>query len=268
MKKIITTIVALTALNVAFAQVETVPGTTTVDTTTVRVGKKKFSFSEKGIDVTDSGKRAKADDQWSGLGIGLNLLTTSDGNINLAFADRNWENEPIKSMTWNLNFYGAFIPITRDRHTFGLETGLGLTYRSFGLENNELDIVADNDETTLIENPDGLKYDKNKFRATYISVPALIAFNSSLTSKNNFHFSAGVIGNLRIGSIYKQKYDKDGETNRVKTRDDFNLSPLTLDATARIGYAGVTFFFNYGLTSLFKEGQGPDVIPMTFGVAF
>ncbi|MES2627648.1 MAG: outer membrane beta-barrel protein [Bacteroidota bacterium] len=262
MKKILTTILTLGCISSAIAQTDT----TTTDSTTVRVGKKSITISTDGVTVNNPAKRAKAKGCFRGVGFGLNLLATREGDVTLPNNIRQWENEPIRSMTWNLNFYDAFIPITTDRHSLGLVTGLGLTYRSFGFNAKDQEMVTDENGTSLQDNIDGLKYDKRKFRVTYISAPALVAFNTSTNIKKNFHLSAGVIGNIRIGSLYKRKYNQDDDQKKLKNRSDFNLNPLSADFTVRAGYRGVTFFFNYGLTPLFRSGKGPELIPMTFGV--
>lgn len=261
MKNILTIAISLAFINGLFAQ-----ETRTEDTTKVRVGKNSFVISSDGISVKNPDRPAKADGHWAGLGIGLNLLAGPDGDVDLPRSIREWENEPIRSLTWNLNLYDVFVPLTNDRYSLGLITGIGLTYRSFSFYADDQDIVTNKQTTFLQDNPEGLNYDKRKFRITYISAPALLGFNTSLDKKKNFHISTGVIGNVRIGSLYKQKYTQGGDEKKIKTRKDFNLSPLTLDYSIRVGYRGVTAFFNYGLTPLFKDGRGPDVIPMTIGI--
>lgn len=273
MKKIFNTLFALLLVAGATAQVKTEVTTTTTtttttednDTTKVRVGKRTMSISDDGITIGNTDKKPKAEGYWSGIGLGLNVLSTSSGDISLPRSIDEWENEPIRSMTWNLNFYDQFIPITRDRHTVGLVTGLGVTYRSFGFSNSNLDMVTNDDGTALVENPDRT-YTKRKFRTTWVSAPALVSFNTSLDKKKNFHIAAGVIGNIRIGSLYKQKFTENGEVEKKKNHDDFNLNPLSADFTVRVGYRDITFFFNYGLTNLFRDGKGPALIPMTFGI--
>ena len=239
------------------------------DTTRVRLGKTRFTITTDNDTTTvkTDTKPKKASAYWSGIGVGINLLTQTDGDMTLPRKYRQWENEPIRSLTWNLNFVDAFIPLSRNKHHVGLVTGAGITYRSFSFVDNNQDMVSTKDTTALIDNIDGRTYTKRKFRVAYLSVPLLIGFNTSTDNKDNFHISTGVIGNLRIGSLYKQKFEEQGQERKVRNRDDFNLNPLSFDYTVRAGYRGLTFFFNYGLTPLFKTGTGPELIPITFGIS-
>jgi hypothetical protein len=110
-------------------------------------------------------------------------------------------------------------------------------------------------------------FDKNKLRTTYIKVPVMLEFNTSEDPKRSFHIAAGVIGGVRIGSITKQEYKVDDAKHKNRVKDDFNFSPITLDAAFRIGYGNLTLFANYGLTPLFEKDKGPEVYPVTVGLA-
>ncbi len=265
MKNIVFTLLSLMAISAVAAQ-EDSSAAATSDTTKLRVGKKRFFMTSAGTKDADNGKLKKAEAYWSGIGIGVNMLAQRDGDLSLPRKFRQWENEPIRSLTWNLNFADVFIPLTKDRHSFGLVCGGGITYRSFSFVDDDKDIFTDRDTTYLSSNIDGRTYEKRKFRITYLSVPLLVSINTSAEKKENFHLSTGVIANLRLGSLYKQKYTENSEERKVRTRDDFNLNPISFDFTVRAGYRGATLFFNYGLTPLFKKGTGPELIPLTFGI--
>lgn len=265
MKKLALTLIAALFITSLFAQEDV--DTSASENTKIRVGKRSLVLGKSGIGFTNPARK-RADSYWGGLGFGFNVLTGPNQNVTLQGADTSWQNEPIKSMTINLNVYGEFIPLTRDRNSLGLITGLGLTYKSFGLSANNLDVVTSSKNTELVPNTDSTAYNKRKFRVAYLSVPLMIGFNTSSDKKRNFHLSAGVIGNLRVGSIYKRKYvdEGDNEIKKIKQRRDFNLSPLTVDLTVRAGYRRTTFFVTYGLASIFRSGKGPDVNPLTLGV--
>lgn len=263
MKNSIVLIALLALVNITKAQ-----DTTSTDTTSVRIGKREFTITDDGITIGKNNKPPKAKAYFGGLGLGFNVLTDLNGNAALKKPFTAWENEPVRSMTWNINFYDYFLPITKDRHSLGLVSGLGLTYKGFSLIANDQDIFTNSDTTFLFTNPDGREYNKRKFRIAYITVPLMLSFNTSSNAKKNFHISAGVLGNLRIGSVYKKKFDSNGEERKEKKRDDFNLEPLAVDLTFRVGYRDYTFFVNYGVTPLFKANRAPQLTPLTFGVQF
>ncbi|MGB0423490.1 MAG: outer membrane beta-barrel protein, partial [Flavobacteriales bacterium] len=155
----------------------------------------------------------------------------------------------------------------------GITTGLGITYNSYGLDDN-VRVISNSDSTYGFmadrNLPDSLggftSFTKNKLRTTYVRVPLLLEFNTSLDPKRTVHVAAGVTGGVRIGSINKIKYEEDGKNVKQRTKDDFNFSPFTLDASVRIGYKNFTLFANYGLTPLFEDGKGAEVYPLTVGL--
>jgi hypothetical protein len=46
------------------------------------------------------------------------------------------------------------------------------------------------------------------------------------------------------------------------------LSPFQYGLTARLGYNGVGVYVNYSLSSLFKDGEGPELYPWSAGLSF
>jgi hypothetical protein len=81
------------------------------------------------------------------------------------------------------------------------------------------------------------------------------------------HLAFGVVGGYRLGGNLKQVYYVNDKKYRNKVRDDFNLNDYKVSATARLGYGNYTFFGEYNLTGMFKNGQGPFINPITIGVS-
>ncbi|MDD4109262.1 MAG: outer membrane beta-barrel protein, partial [Prolixibacteraceae bacterium] len=111
--------------------------------------------------------------------------------------------------------------------------------------------------------PEGLK--KSKLNISYITAPLLLEVKTPLRmGTSNLYISGGVIGGLNIGSHTKYKYKNDKE----KARSNFNLNQFKYDLTGRIGIGDFCVFVNYGMTPLFKNNQGPELFPVTFGFSF
>lgn len=210
------------------------------------------------IGRNSKGRRSKKT-FFTGLDLGVNLL--SQNNELRPSETPIWETEPAKSLYWGINLLKAEFKIIGQQYLY---TGLGINYRSFHFV-EEVDIFTSTD-TTQLRPTALLQPKKNKLRATYLHVPLMLSFNTSDQTSKNFHISLGVEGNLRIGSIFKQKYRQNGDTEKRKIRDDFNLAPYLVDASVRIGFSNVTLFAKYGLTPLFREGKAPEMQPITFGV--
>ena len=200
---------------------------------------------------------------WGGLDLGVNFLVNSDNKMKYPANDEWIELDQAHSLSWRFNLFEQKIRIVKDYA--GIITGVSLVYNSYSFDKN-VALFANSDSTFAVLDTVS-QYSKNKLRATYLQVPLMLEFNTSNDPERTFHVAAGIIGGWKIGSQYKQRFESEGKEYKVKVSDDYNLSPLTLDATARIGYRNLTLFATYGLTSLFKNDKGPEVYPITVGLS-
>lgn len=206
---------------------------------------------------------------FSGLDLGMNLLVTKSGSTTMETGNEWLTLDYARSLSWRINVLEQKIPIYRNH--VGILVGLGLTYNSYGLRNNvriESNSTANPDTIFAYSVPDSIaSFNKNKLRATYLHVPLMLELNTSENPDKTFHLAMGVIGGVKIGSITKQEWNFEGDEITERRKQDFNMTPLTLDASARIGYRNFTLFASYGLTPLFKKGNGPEVYPVTVGLS-
>ncbi len=61
-------------------------------------------------------------------------------------------------------------------------------------------------------------------------------------------------------------YTEDGNKEKSKRHDEFNIEPFRFDATFRIGYQSYTLYASYALNTLFKENRGPSLHPFQVGI--
>jgi hypothetical protein len=240
------------------------------DTTRIRIGRRVFDVIEADnateINVSRKPKESKGDHhrlngQWAGIGLGFNMFSEtdfSDYNGN-EFFDLNYG----KSLTVDLNF--AEMTFRNDRNTFGLVTGMGLSFMDFRFDQPvtiEKDLVSGRIMPVYL-NSDGLK--KSKLSVSYLTVPLLLEVATPLKfNAKRLTISAGIIGGLNIGSHTKIKY----AGSKDKERGNFNISPLKYELTGRIGLGDLCLFANYGMTPLFREGKGPGLMPLVVGISF
>lgn len=251
---------------------------TEADTSYIHIGDMKLQVIENNdstsVEFEEESRIGDKDalTYWSGIDLGVNMFVDADGNTSLS-GDEEWlSTNPAKSLHWSFNIFEQKIKLVKNH--VGITTGLGLTYNSYGLDDN-VRITNVNDSTAgfiLDRNtPDSLggftAFTKNKLRATYVRVPVLLEFNTSEDPDRTFHLAAGVVAGLKIGSINKVHFEEGGSKVRQRTANDFNMNQFMLDATVRLGYRDFTLFANYGLTPLFEDGKGPEVYPLTFGIS-
>ncbi len=200
---------------------------------------------------------------WSGFDIGVNILTNAD--MSTEFSDnRYWENNIVQSISAHFNFLEYKLPIYKQY--LGLATGLGWHVNSYGFKDDY--VLFHNDSVVGAAIDQNQQYKQNYLTAHYFSVPLLLEFASKRRGEKNFYLSAGVVGSVRIGSRTTRKgtYENGDKFNNV-TRSRYNLNPIALDATVRMGYNNWGLFATYGLTSLFKENKTVGVYPLRFGLS-
>jgi len=192
--------------------------------------------------------------------IDANGSTTRDSSTNWISLNTN------RSLTWRLNFLEKKFRIYHDY--VGVYTGFAVAFNSYSFSNN-VDVISDNVEAGIyaIEVDSKTRnYHKNKLRTTTLQVPLMLEFNTHEDIKRSFHFATGVIGGYVSSCITKQKWQNEIGKFTNRRKEDFQITPWTLDFSARFGYRKTAFFFTYSLTPLFEKNQGVSLYPLTFGI--
>jgi len=207
-------------------------------------------------------KMRRMNGTWDGLEIGVNNFLNSDYEMDLpanaGFMDLRVPN----SWAVNLNFAEKSFGLIGNY--FGLVTGLGFEYNRYMLAN---DVDIDEVDGFMTGVPVNIDFNKNRLSVCYLDIPLMAEIQIPVTGENNrIHLSAGVVGGMRIGSRQVQKYTIDGEKQKNKTKDNFNLRNFRYGFTARVGYSDFAFFANYYPQTLFADGMGPDIFPVTVGI--
>jgi hypothetical protein len=269
MKTLSMTIAAILTAMIGWAQTES-------DTTNIMIGDKQILVIEPKTpsdstvinlpdSMSDNFDSKHTLTHWDGIDVGVNMLLTKNGSMTMDSASQWLDLDYSRSFSWRFNIFEEKIRFYKDY--VGLIVGAGLTYNSYGLKNNVRIQTSDSSATYAVTVPDSIMdYSKNKLRASYVNVPLMLEINTSRDNDKCFHIAAGVIGGWKMGSITKQKWENGGEKNEYRNKADYNLSPFTLDASARIGYRNFTVFATYGLTPLFQKNKGPEVYPVTVGL--
>lgn len=225
---------------------------------------------------------------WSGLDAGVNTLLGSNGSPDLDEKEGFMEVDNGRSRFFSINFMEQKIEF--GSHHVGLLTGLGWEFTNYQLKNNILlQYDADSVYGVPVEDPD---FSKNKLRQMGFRMPLLLEFNTKRAPlpteadllamrtdttgairkkfahdrRGNFHIAFGVVGSWYFDTMYKQKYKLDGEREKDRDKGDYLLLPYRAAATVRIGYGGLNLFAEYALTTLFKDGKGPELTPFNVGL--
>jgi hypothetical protein len=209
-----------------------------------------------------SKKEKKFKGHWAGFELGLNDLLTPDFSFAGTVPETNYlDLSTGKSWNANINFIQYSLPMSSG---IGWVTGLGYDRNTYYFDRNN-SIGKDSEGNIVpIYPPNDIVYDKSKLITNYLTLPLLLEFQFGPQKKG--FLSLGVIGGLKLWSTAKTKYYDDGNKEKDKVSDDFNLSPLRYALTVRAGYKFVKFYANYGMMPLFTRNTGPEVHTIDVGL--
>ncbi len=211
-------------------------------------------------------EKKKSEAHWAGVDFGFTMLMNSSFDNNFP-NNPEWNNDPAKSQTWNLNLFEHKFNIAREY--FGITTGLGFSFTSIAFKNNY--IINDSDGVLTAQIDTINNYKKNKLKAAYLTVPFLLEFNTNANASKSFYLAAGVVGGVRLSSKVKRKgtyfdVDGDSQTFELKEKGRYGLNAFKLDAAVRLGYSNWRAIPNYSLVPLFEETSTSVLYPLTFGI--
>lgn len=165
----------------------------------------------------------------------------------------------LNGCSFNLTLYLLPVTLYNLNSTVMVSSAVGFKWRSFKFTDKS---------QILTEGEHGVEYShftdngkKNKLKMTYLTVPLRL----DLYPNDNWHFVAGVEGNMRLCSKVKAKSYDDG---KFKKKDDYYINPLSCNVILGINYCGFGIMASKDITPLFKDGKGPEVYPYTVGVSF
>lgn len=156
--------------------------------------------------------------------------------------------------------YGASLRLSEGRNTaLKLRTGLEVSWYNFMLDDNRLAVQT----PAGVAFPDaGRRLEKSKLTAAYLNLPLMptVGFRRGAVQS----VSAGGYVGMRLDSYTKVK-ESDGDRDRI--HGTYALTNFRYGLAAEVNFRHApTFFVNYDLNPLFRDGQGPKVQGLSFGV--
>jgi len=198
---------------------------------------------------------------WNGIDLGLNGMVGPDYDLKFPDGTEGLRPDVWRSRYIAFNFAQVKARIVKDYA--GLTTGLTFQIYSWKYDGGN-EFAYGNDSLYIFENT-GKNITKNKLRAEYLGIPLMLEFNTSLDPDRAFHISVGAVGKVRLGNMYKQKFDQDGDKNKTTIKGDFGFNRWQVDAMARIGYRRLTIYGQVGLLPLFEADNVDDIYSFSAG---
>lgn len=207
-----------------------------------------------------SRKKYSMESHWAGIGWGF--ANISDANYQL----NNINGVSLKSEASNEFFFSVIektVPIYRN--SWGITSGLGFNWRNFELDKNT-HFVEINNVIELKPAPISIEYSSSRLRTFALTVPLLLEWQPNFANNHKFFMAAGIIGNVNTFASSRVKYlDANGKKVRSVESQDLNISPLSLDYMAQIGYNSWGIYAKYSPISIFQSQKGPNLRAVSLG---
>jgi hypothetical protein len=161
---------------------------------------------------------------------------------------------------------------TNPQWSVGIGGGVGSDNQYF--ENTSIDISGRTSNRLKFDNvADTNHFKKYKLNVTYLEAPVELRYTANAENPNkSFKAAIGVKIGTMTGANTKGKNllnrngaTINGYTLKEKSKQFFNTTRFSV--TARFGYSVFNLFASYQVNQFIKEGFGPDVRPLLFGIA-
>ncbi len=186
-----------------------------------------------------------------------------DLGLNFPTEEKSFNTNPFGSRTLNIYYYYDY---QIGNSNFSVHPGIGFGLERYKFNNDKtLGYVtgANTDSLSMVlvsaVLPTASSLKKSSLITNYIDVPLEVRFSSNPDDPGrSFKISLGFKFGVLYDSFTKIKYREDGETKKLKDKQNYELNPIRYGALFRVGAGNFSVYANYTLSPLFKDGKGPD----------
>jgi hypothetical protein len=182
-----------------------------------------------------------------------------------------WANKPdsinLQGFNRGINAYLCYdFPIGKSNFSFA--AGIGISASNYYFKSQQV-VANDTGSAAVVRFDDTTGFKRSKMSVAYVQAPFELRFFGNKLNRNmGFKAAIGLQVGTLMGARYKNNYTIAGTAVKAndKTSTKRFLSPWNFAATARIGWGNFSLFGSYNLTPLYKEFQGPQMTPYSFGI--
>lgn len=198
---------------------------------------------------------------WAGFGMGFANLADGSLHVNdvggLSLRSGN-------SLEYNLNVLEKAFPFSR--YHWAVVTGAGMRWSRYRLDGNAY-LKETDGVTSLHPMAEGLTLKASKLNITSLTIPLLLEWQKRRRRHTQFFVSAGVVGVIKTCSSSKIVYrDAAGKKRKEKVDGGMNLRPVSMDFLVQAGLSWIGVYAKYAPITLFEDGKGPKVHPVSIGL--
>jgi hypothetical protein len=142
--------------------------------------------------------------------------------------------------------------------------GSGIGFSSQNVHSNVFPSYNPDGSYTFLSPVSG-DYDLNKLSCNFIDAAVEFRFRTNENeSQKRFKISLG----MKAGYLVQSHTKYEDSNGKVKLYGIKNLNKFQYGPTARIAYGTWGISGYYSLVNLFKDGKGPDEVPVSVGISF
>jgi hypothetical protein len=161
-----------------------------------------------------------------------------------------------------VNFSGFYnYPLGKSNFSFAIGAGLGS-------HNYKTDALLSEDTASISGfYPIETNFKKNKITYTYLDIPVEFRYHFKNGIRSAIGFKAGFLIESHSKYVGDDYLNGGNERLHVKIKDVPNITDFRYGVTARFGWKFINLTGFYSLTSLFNEGKGPEMYPISVGIS-
>lgn len=235
------------------------------DTAKFSIGNKKFIVvDDEELEFEDIKEKKKKkynfDAHWAGFGLATNWYVDNEFSFDSPEYHKYLELNRSKSIGVDLDLWDKDFNLWNEK--FGFSTGIGFSFLNYRFEDTRVLLGNDRDTIYGYVKDSSLNADKSKLNLSFLTLPLVFEYQTPLGDEELF-IGAGAVGGLRIGSKTKIKYSSGSDNKEHKS---FHTNPVYYAAVGYIGWGSMSLYGKYGLSTLFEEGEGPELYPFSIGL--
>lgn len=200
----------------------------------------------------------------------------SKDHFMIQFGGALWQNKPDSIRTGGFsrtfNMYVMLDFPFRTNPKFSIALGPGIATDHIFLDKQRAEIAGTTTSIRFRNMADTTHFKKFKVSTAFVEVPVELRFTGNPEFSNkSFKLAIGAKIGTMLAAWTKGKTLQNSAGNtvndyieKVKTKRYFNTTRLSV--TGRVGYGNFSLFTSYALTPVFKEGQGPKMNTLSFGL--
>lgn len=196
----------------------------------------------------------------SGLYIGFARMTSQF----MDFGDTpRFPQDLSKSWEFGFNFLSVCHNFRQNPH-WGLNIGASWGYRSFNIDGG-VALVKEDGRSVFAASDKETVYGQSRLRHFFFRIPVIVEWQQRMSGGHLLFFNVGPEFEIRHG-VKSFSHVNGGKKQRMGT--GMYVNPVGVNLLAQAGFGDFGIYLRYSTYSFFQKDKGPDVMPLSFGLAW